>query len=124
MRWGFHPANLFFRFFLEVSILIAAFSWGLHQADGIKGVVLAFFTTLGIAVVWGVFAVPGDRSRSGKTVVATTGRQRLLLELVIFLFGGWMMSQLYQTTLAASFAAASIVHYALSADRLEWLWRN
>lgn len=76
------------------------------------------------AVVWGVFATPGDGSRSGETVVATPGPVRLVLELAL-LFGG--AAALYAAGArvpALVLAGVLAVYHALSLDRIAWLLRH
>ncbi|QLE76449.1 DUF2568 domain-containing protein [Streptomyces rectiverticillatus] len=76
------------------------------------------------AVLWGVFATPGDASRSGGTVIATPGLLRLLLELAVF-FGS--AAALYATdfrTPAVMLAGVLVMHHLLSWDRVLWLLRH
>ncbi len=81
-------------------------------------------STVGVvltAAIWGVFAVPDDPSRSGKTVVATPGRVRLLIEFALFgAVTAWLVT-------AESYIAAvllgggAVIHYALWPARIRWL---
>jgi hypothetical protein len=61
---GFHPVNLAIRFILELAALVAMGVWGWLQVDGVLRFVVALAVPIAAAALWGVFAVPGDRSRS------------------------------------------------------------
>ena len=116
-----HPINLALRFILELSALVALGISGYRFFEGGLGVLAAVMLPLGFAVTWGVFAVREDPSRSGKTVVATPGPVRLVLELVLFgISAGALLLSGYVLT-ALIFGIAVIVHYLLSLDRIKWL---
>lgn len=70
--------NLALRFVLEMVSLMAMVIWGLGKGDGLSRYVLGIGVPLVAAVHWGVFAVEGDPSRSGQTVIPTPGMMRLL----------------------------------------------
>lgn len=118
---GSHPLNLVFRFLLEVLALILSGIWAWHLGDASFRYVLAIAVPLAMAVAWGVFAVPNDPSRSGKTVVKTKGWIRLLLELGFFGFAAWSSFQIGWQTLGWVFAACVLLHYIISYDRVRWL---
>ncbi len=118
---GSHPINLLFRFLLELLALGITGLWGFHQGSGIIGFFLAVFLPLIMALIWGVFSVPDDPSRSGKAPVATPGTLRLLLELVIFAFATWALYDLGFSGLCLTFGLLVVVHYGLSYDRIKWL---
>ena len=71
--------------------------------------------------MWGVFAVPDDPSRSGRTVVATPGVMRLVIELGLFVsVAVWLVigeGYIY----AALLAGGTVVHYASWPARIRWL---
>lgn len=81
---GSHPANLAFRFLLEVAALIAVGRWGFHLVEAWPRYLLAIAIPVGLAVLWGTFAVPKDPSRSGNAPVPISRSLRLCLELVVF----------------------------------------
>jgi hypothetical protein len=68
---GSHPLNAALRFVLELRMLAALAYWGYRRDDPILRWVLMIAVPLAAIVPWGVFAVPGDPSRSGETVIAT-----------------------------------------------------
>jgi hypothetical protein len=76
------------------------------------------------AVLWGVFAVPGDRSRSGDAPVPVPGILRLLLELLLFGFAAWCLYDAGLVLLANIFGIVVLVHYIISYDRIIWLLRK
>lgn len=118
---GGHPLKLALRFALELAMLGALGLWG-YRRGGAWGWVLAVALPLTAAILWGVFAVPDDPSRSGKTVVATPGVLRLLLELSLFAGAALALWHVRHPILAGSLGATVLVHYALSYDRVAWLW--
>ncbi len=105
-------------------MLAALAYWGYRREGPILRWVLMIAAPLGAMVLWGVFAVPDDPSRSGETVIATAGRLRLLLELALF---GAAVAALYNTgakSLAVVLACLVVFHYAISYDRMVWLFRH
>lgn len=120
---GSHPVNLIFRFLLELAVLALAGFWAYQLFSGLWGVVFAVCLLLVLALIWGVFNVPNDPSRSGKAPVVVSGKLRLFIELVFFAIGVCILFQLQQAKLALLFAALVLLHYGLSYDRLQWLWR-
>ena len=119
-----NPINLILRFLLELVAIIVFGYWGYSLAgDGIR-ILLAILFPLLFAVLWGVFAVRGDPSRSGKTVVHTPGIIRLLLELGLFGAAAWMMLDLDYTTIALIFGLAVVIHYFISFDRISWMLKQ
>jgi hypothetical protein len=66
---GSHPVNLAARFLLEM-VGLAALAWlGWHYGKGISRYALAVGLPFAAAVLWSVFAVPEDPSRSVKAIV-------------------------------------------------------
>ncbi|HUL91848.1 MAG TPA: YrdB family protein [Burkholderiales bacterium] len=120
---GFHPANLAIRFLLELSALGAMAFWGWQQGDGSARYVFALLVPLVAAAAWGVFAVPGDRSRSGKAPVAVPGVVRLGVEAAFFAFAVFALYKVGSKPLSAILAAAVFAHYVASFDRVTWLLR-
>lgn len=118
---GSHPLNLGLRFILEVLALVVMAVWGWQQADGVLRIILAIGLPLIAMVVWGVFNVPDDSSRSGKAPVVVPGIVRLLIELALFALATWLLFSVGQTTPGIIFAIIVVVHYALSYDRIAWL---
>jgi hypothetical protein len=119
-----HPVNLAVRFMLEVLGLSTFGVWGYQQSDIWTRILLAIILPLGYAVLWGVFAVKDDPSRSGKTVVQTPGTIRLILELLLFGAATWMLHSLGYSTLGFIFGGVVILHYILSYDRIAWLLKQ
>jgi len=119
-----NPVNGAFRFLLEVAALVSYGMWGYSREGPIPGLVLAIILPLGMMVFWGVFAVKGDPSRSGKTVVPTPGILRLLLEFILLGAAVIMLLDLGRNTLALVLALALILHYLLSFRRIAWLLKQ
>ena len=116
-----HPLNLALRFALELAALagLAVGVWALAQ--GWVRVPAAGAAVLGAATLWGVFAVPGDPSRSGRAPVPVPGWVRLMLELVILLTGAGGWAVFGQGGVALCLTGLIVLHYACSGPRLRWL---
>jgi len=119
-----NPVNLGARFILEIVAMLAIGYWGWNQATGGVRYLLAGGLPILAAAAWGVFRVPGDSSASGGVPVHVPGLARLVLELGLFTFAVWGLSNVGQTTLAVIMGAIVILHYAISYDRIAWLIRN
>jgi len=119
-----HPLNKILRLLLEFVAIISFGIYGYHLAAAPWRVFLAILFPLAFAAAWGVFAVRGDPSRSGKTVVQTTGWVRLVLELVLFATASWMLIDLGYTLTGWILATVLLIHYAISYDRIRWLLRQ
>jgi hypothetical protein len=121
---AYHPINLGVRLILELAALAAMAYWGWQQSDGILRFVLAIGVPILAAALWGTFAVPGDRSRSGRAPVPVPGTVRLALELAFFGFAVWA---LYDAGLVISSIGTGIIviiHYTVSYERIGWLLRQ
>lgn len=121
---GKHPLNLALRFILETAALAVFAIWGWNLYADWRRVLPAVFLPLFFAVLWGVFAVKSDPSRSGKTVVPTRGAIRLFLELAFFGLATLALFNLEWKTLAAVFAIVVVFHYVISYDRIFWLLKR
>ena len=119
-----HPVNGAIRFLLELGAITTFAVWGFHQAESGTGILLAILMPVSFAVVWGVFAVKDDPSRSGKTVVPTPGIIRLLLELFLFAAATWMLRDLGYLKVWWIFGGITLIHYIISYDRVLWLLKQ
>jgi len=119
-----HRLNAIIRFLLEIGALLTYANWGYSQSEGLSRVLLAVGLPLLFAAIWGVFAVKGDPSRSGKTVVRTPGLIRLLLELGLFTGAALMLLDLEYMFLGWIFGGVVLVHYLVSHKRLAWLLKQ
>jgi hypothetical protein len=95
--------------------------WGWKQGNGAFRFMPAFGIPFIAAVLWGVFAVPDDPSRSGHALVSTPGILRLALELIFFSFAAWTFYSAGAIKASLIFSIVTLVHYILSYDRLSWL---
>jgi len=121
--FGFHPANLAFRFVLEISALVAIGVGAYNLASGFFAWMLGIGLPLVAAVGWGTFNVPGDESRSGEAPVVVRGVVRFVLELLFFSAAVvllWLVSPIAATVLGVGV----VIHYLLSIDRIRWLLAN
>lgn len=119
-----HSLNLAIRFVLEVGAIITFGYWGYSQSDSWSRFLLVITLPVLFALLWGVFAVPNDPSRSGKTVVPTPGLIRLILELALFGSATWMLLNLEHIKLGWIFGVSVILHYVISYDRMGWLLKQ
>ncbi len=89
---------------------------------------LSFFSAAGlvvlIALLWGVFNVPNDPSRSGKAPIPVPGIIRLALEICIFLFATFAIVEISGGWFAIIFASVLIAHYIHTKDRVLWLLKQ
>jgi len=115
-----NPINLIVRFMLEIIALVAIGAWAKTQFSGVPGYVMMILIPLIAAVIWGTFNVKGDPSRSGKAPVPVPGLVRLLIELIFFAFATWTLFH-FNLTYGWVFGGITLVHYALSYDRIQWL---
>ena len=99
---------------------MGVFGWGLSN-DTPWRLLAAIALPVTAMVIWAVFAVPGDRSRSGKAPIPIAGSLRLVLELGFFGFSIWSLFYTAEWAAGLLFSGALIVHYALSIDRIRWL---
>jgi hypothetical protein len=116
-----HPANLIFRFFLEMVSLYAIGQWGWRQAGDAWRWGLAIGLPLIAAAVWGIFKVQGDQEVSGKVVVPVSGWLRLGIEFIFFGLAVAALLSTGQLLLGVLVLVAIFLHYLLSMDRLRHL---
>jgi hypothetical protein len=116
--------NLVLRFLLELGALAGFAFAGWRLFDGPAAVVLAVLLPLVAAVAWGVFTVPDDPSRGGRSPVAVPGAIRLALELLVFFGGAVAIAVAGAPVVAAVFGALIVLHLAFSGRRLRWLLRQ
>jgi hypothetical protein len=119
-----HPINLAIRFLLELSTLSAIGIWGWKQSDSWPKFILAFGLPIVLMTIWGTFAVPDDPSRSGSAPVVTPGIIRLTIELFFFAAGVWALYDMESTNLSLIMAIVVVVHYAVSYERVQWLFQH
>jgi hypothetical protein len=77
-----------------------------------------------IMLIWGIFAVPNDPSRSGKAPVPIPGWLRIILEGIIFGISIVMMAQSISFFGALIYLSVIIFHYAFAIDRLHFLMKT
>ena len=121
---GKNPINLALRFLLEMAGLAIFAVWGWNWGSGRWRFLPAIFVPLVFAALWGIFAVNEDPSRSGKTVVPTPGVLRLFLELTFFTLATLALFDLGLKTQGTVFAIVVFIHYAISYDRIMWLFKH
>ena len=113
--------NLGLRALLELSALGAMGWWGHQQTDGAGRYALMVGVPALGAAAWGTFAVKGDPSRSGAAPVPVGGVTRLALELGVFAFATWALTDIDRESIALGLASATVIHYAFSYRRVSWL---
>jgi len=119
-----NPLNLAVRFLLEVAAIFSMGLWGYNNSGNMPRILFALLLNLGFALLWGIFAVPNDPSRSGKTIIPTPGILRLILELSLFAAATWMMRDLDYPNVWWIFGGIVLIHYVLSYDRVLWLLKQ
>ena len=113
--------NDLLRFILELWALVVYGYWGLNQSFGVFNYVLMIGLPVIMAVLWGIFAVPNDPSRSGRAPISVPGAVRLVLELLILGLAFWIMFQGELFYLGLVYGALVIIHYIIARDRVRWL---
>ncbi|GAA2939159.1 YrdB family protein [Streptomyces enissocaesilis] len=121
---GYHPAMLGLRFLLELTALACFGYWAWRVSPGATRYAAVVALPLLAAVAWGVFATPGDASRSGDAVVATAGALRLLLELAVFFGGAAALYAAGARVPALVLTGLLVAYHAASLDRIAWLLRH
>lgn len=114
---AYNPVNLALRFLLEMAALF--FTGRYFYLEG--NTVFTVITPLAMMTLWAVFAVPGDRSRSGKTVISIDGRLRLFMETLFFALPVILLWKQDDHLLSMIFGLLIIIHYIFSLDRIQWL---
>ncbi len=119
-----NPFNLVLRFFLELSVLVSIGYYGWTQFRFPFKLFSTIIPIIILTSIWGIFAVPNDPSRSGKTVIKTSGIVRLVIELLFFLSGYLALYFSNQTLLSNILATTTLFHYLISYDRIIWLFKQ
>jgi hypothetical protein len=113
--------NLALRFGLEVAAFagIGMAAWN-YSSGPVKwaAVVLA---PLAVAIVWGVFNVLNDPSRSGAAPIEVSGWTRLTIELIVLGGGATAVALAGRRDVGIMLAVLIVAHYAASWSRVEWL---
>jgi hypothetical protein len=98
--------------------------WGWNQSDGWIRYLVAPGLPVFTGAIWGIFAVPGDPSRSGKAPIPVPGIIRLILELTIFAIASWALLDMNHELMAALLGLLVLIHYLISYDRVLWLLKH
>ncbi len=119
-----HPANLILRFALEIAALVVVGQWGWQLADPPMRYVYAFGLPVILAVLWAVFKTPNEPGFDQKVPIPVPGRARLAIEAMFFGFAVWTAFDRGQAATGLALILALLFHYALSLDRVAWLWNE
>jgi hypothetical protein len=113
--------NLTLRFGLELAALagLATAAWTLTSGT-VRGIAV-IAVPVAAAVVWGVFNVLDDPSRSGAAPIEVPGWTRLAIELLILGGGVIALAVAGRPKIAVGFAVLIALQYAGSWSRIEWL---
>ena len=74
-----------------------------------------------LAIIWGIFAVPNDPSRSGRAPIITPGVIRLIIEFGFFAFATWSLYDMELKKLSLTLGIIVVLHYIVPYDRIIWL---
>ncbi len=113
--------NSLLRFLLEIWALIALGQWGYSLSDTPTKYLYAIGIPFCFAICWGVFAVHGDPSRSGKTIIPTPGWIRFIFECIFFCLAVFFWYQLDKPKGAGLMFILIVIHYAIDYKRVQWL---
>jgi hypothetical protein len=114
----------YFRFVLEVVALLFIGWYGSSLASGWASFFLAAGFVLLAALLWGLFNVPGDPSRSGKAPVVVSGSVRLAIESLVFLTAVYAILSTMGKWFALLYLTAVIAHYIHIKKRVTWLLKQ
>ncbi len=105
------------RFLLELAGLLSVGLWGLQRGNLLWGAAaIAVFI-----LIWTLFNVPGDPSRSGKAPIPIPGLLRLFIELILFTWAMWSLGSLGLISYSRYFGILLIIHYLAYWRRIVWL---
>ena len=114
--------NLALRFGLELAALVGlAMGAGSAWSGWVRWAAVVMVPVTA-AVVWGVFNVVGDPSRSGAAPVEVPGWVRFGIELVVLGGGAGGFYLAERPYFAIGFGALVILHYVVSVSRIHWLF--
>ncbi len=113
-----HPLNLGIRFLLETTLVIIFSIWAWNKSDGPLKLLASMGLPLAGMALWAIFKVEGD---PGKAIIAVPGWVRLLIEAGLFLTGFFMLRSMHHHKLAWLMLGITLIHYAVSFDRIKWL---
>lgn len=116
--------NLLLRFLLELTGLVALGIWGWQVGENSYKYMLAIGVPVVAAIVWGIFNVPGDPSRSGNAPVIVSGIIRLIIELVFFSLVTWALFYMQEPMTGWVFVLLVVIHYLASYQRTHWLLKQ
>jgi len=113
--------NLALRFGLEMAALagIGLAAWKL--SSGPLRWAAVTLIPLTAAVIWGVFNVLDDPSRSGAAPIQVSGWTRLAIELTILGAGATAVALVGRRDIGIVLGVLIAAHYAASWSRIEWL---
>lgn len=113
--------NLALRFGLELGALAALGAAAWRLTSGPMRWVAVIVVPVVAAILWGVFNVVDDPSRSGAAPVEVPGWARLTLELMILTGGAIALAIAGRRGYAIGFGVLVALQYLTSWSRIEWL---
>ncbi|MCL4158149.1 UNVERIFIED_CONTAM: hypothetical protein GTU68_013804 [Idotea baltica] len=113
--------NLALRFGLELGALVGFGLAAWKLTSGPVRWIAVVLVPVAAAVIWGVFNVLDDPSRSGKAPVEVNGWTRLAIELLILGGGALAFALAGYRGIGIAFLVLIIFHYAASISRVQWL---
>jgi len=119
-----NQSKYLFRFALEILALVFIGWWASTWSLGWLGVFYSFAAVAGTMLVWGIFNVPGDESRSGKAPIVISGKTRLTIEAFVFFFATISIYKVLNVAFAGLFLASVIAHYIHTKARVLWLLKQ
>ena len=117
-------SKYYFRFALEVIAIIFVGIWGSTFIAGWPSFYVGLGCSFLFMLIWGLFNVPGDPSRSGKAPIAVPGKLRLIIELLLFLWAALALTKTVGLSYGMLFLIAVIAHNIHIKERTFWIWKN
>lgn len=113
--------NLALRFGLELTALFGLGFAAWKLLSGPVRMAAIVIVPVIAAVLWTVFNVVGDPSRSGAAPVEVPGWTRLIVELAVLGAGAAAIVVAGRRDIGVVYAALIVFHYAVSMSRVQWL---
>ena len=119
-----HHSKYYFRFALEVIAVVFVGMWGSTFISGWPSFYMGVFCSFLFMLIWGLFNVPGDPSRSGKAPIAIPGKLRLILELLLFIWATVALENVAGMSFGIVYFVAVVAHNIHIKERTVWIWKN
>lgn len=116
-----NPYNLVLRLLIEFYGYIVFGFTGFFLTSGMIRWPLAIILPIAAGFFWGTFYVDKDPAGIGKAIVRVTGIQRLIIEILFYVFTVGLSFIFVNKLVSFIYLYLIIIHNAFSFDRINWL---